>query len=61
MPIVQRTGGRQDTVVDATLERLATGTATGVPFDEPSAPALLKAVRRAFAVPGQTVMASAEA
>ena len=48
-PIVRRTGGLADTVVDATRETLASGTATGFVFDEPSADALLAASLRAVA------------
>lgn len=49
-PIVRRTGGLADSVVDCTPATLAAGTATGFVFDEASAPALLTAVRRAMAV-----------
>mgnify|MGYP000497860425 CR=1 FL=1 len=38
-PVVFRTGGLADTVVDATEESLAAGTATGFTFDEPTAEA----------------------
>ncbi|MGQ9658654.1 MAG: glycogen synthase GlgA [Thermochromatium sp.] len=47
-PIVHRTGGLADTVVPATPEHLAQGTATGFVFDEPTPAALLGAVRRAM-------------
>ncbi|HEX6136542.1 MAG TPA: glycogen synthase GlgA [Casimicrobiaceae bacterium] len=46
-PIVRRTGGLADTVVDATPATLASGTATGLVFDEASADALLAAALRA--------------
>ena len=49
-PIVRRTGGLADTVVDATSETLATGKATGFVFDEPTPEAMLGAVRRALAL-----------
>jgi starch synthase len=50
VPIVHRVGGLADTVIDATPEALAAGTATGVLFDRPSAAALTAAVRRALAL-----------
>lgn len=45
-PLVRRTGGLADTVVDATPANLAAGTATGFVFDAPEAPALGEALRR---------------
>ena len=48
VPIVRRIGGLADTVVDATAERLANGTATGFTFDAASADALAHAVTRAL-------------
>jgi len=48
IPIVRATGGLADTVVDATPEALAAGEATGFAFVEPTAPALLSAIRRAL-------------
>lgn len=50
VPIVRRTGGLADSVVDARVETLANGTATGFVFDEYTADALLGAVRRAVAM-----------
>ena len=47
LPIVCRTGGLADSVVDCTIESLAAGTATGFSFSPASADALLAAVRRA--------------
>jgi len=47
-PIVRRTGGLADTVVDATEQRLGDGTATGFVFDDPTATSLLEAVHRAL-------------
>jgi starch synthase len=47
LPIVRRTGGLEDTVVDCTPETLAAGTATGFVFDVAGADDLLAAVRRA--------------
>lgn len=49
-PIVRRTGGLADTVVDATAETLSAGKATGFVFDEPTPEAMLGAVRRALAL-----------
>lgn len=47
LPIVRRTGGLADTVVDATEDSLRQGTATGFVFDEPEAEAFTDTVRRA--------------
>ena len=48
VPIVRRTGGLADTVVHASPERFADGTATGFLFDEPTAEALWGAVEQAL-------------
>jgi starch synthase len=48
VPIVHRTGGLADTVVDATQENLAAGTATGFTFDHPSTSELMVAMHRAL-------------
>jgi starch synthase len=50
IPIVRRTGGLADTVVDATPSNLAAGTATGVVFEAASGPALLHAVQLALSL-----------
>ncbi|HSQ81950.1 MAG TPA: glycogen synthase GlgA [Casimicrobiaceae bacterium] len=50
LPIVRRTGGLADTVVDCTPSSLAEGRATGFAFDEPSAEALYAACERAARV-----------
>lgn len=47
-PIVRRTGGLADTVVDATPEALNDGSATGFLFDEVSPEAVLNAFERAL-------------
>ncbi len=47
LPIVCRTGGLADSVVDCTIATLADGTATGFSFAPATADALLAAVRRA--------------
>jgi starch synthase len=46
-PIVRRTGGLADSVVDCTPQTLADGSATGFVFDDATPEALLLAVRRA--------------
>jgi starch synthase len=50
IPIVRRTGGLADTVVDATPGNLAAGTATGIVFETASGHALLNAVRLALSL-----------
>jgi starch synthase len=47
-PIVCRTGGLADSVVDCTPASLADGTATGFSFEPATVPALIAAVRRAL-------------
>lgn len=47
-PIVRRTGGLADSVVDADAEHLRQGTATGFLFDKAAPPALLHAIDRAL-------------
>ena len=48
LPIVRKTGGLADTVVDALPETIANKTATGFVFNEASASPLLEAVKRAM-------------
>lgn len=48
LPIVRKTGGLADTVVDALPETLANDTATGIVFNEATAGSLLEAVKRAL-------------
>ncbi|MCO5169885.1 MAG: glycogen synthase GlgA [Planctomycetes bacterium] len=48
IPIVRRTGGLADTVVDADADNVAAGRANGFVFDEPTQPELLRAVDRAI-------------
>ncbi len=50
VPIVHRVGGLADTVMDASDTAIATGTATGVIFDEPTVDAMMAAVERALAL-----------
>jgi len=47
-PVVYKTGGLADTVVDATAETLEDGSATGFVFDTPTVEAFLAAVMRAL-------------
>lgn len=53
-PVVFKTGGLADTVVDTTPETQDDATATGFVFDTPSVDGLLGAIRRALALYGQT-------
>ena len=48
MPVVRATGGLADTIVDATRETLANGTATGFSFREYETLALTETLRRAI-------------
>ncbi|MCL4316589.1 MAG: glycogen synthase GlgA [Gammaproteobacteria bacterium] len=48
VPIVRRTGGLADTVLDASADHLKQGRATGIVFSEEGGAALLHAVRRAL-------------
>jgi starch synthase len=50
LPVVRRTGGLADTVVDATAASIADRTATGFVFDEATRDALIAAVKRALAL-----------
>lgn len=52
LPVVRRTGGLADTVVNANTMTLADGSATGFAFDAETADALLGAVQRAAALYG---------
>lgn len=54
VPIVRRTGGLADTVVDASAETLAAGAATGFVFDTPAPQALLATLLRALSLYTQT-------
>ena len=47
VPIVRKTGGLADTVVDTTRANLNKDIATGIVFEPPTAEALVGAVRRA--------------
>jgi starch synthase len=50
VPIVRRTGGLNDTVIDADEKTLTAGTATGFCFDEPTPKALHHSLQRAIAL-----------
>lgn len=50
VPIVARTGGLADTIVDANVAALAAGVATGIQFDGVTRETLIHAVRRAFSL-----------
>jgi starch synthase len=50
LPVVRRVGGLADTVVDATLEHLVDGRATGFVFDTFDAVSLMHTVRQALAL-----------
>jgi starch synthase len=50
VPVVRRTGGLADTVIDANDANLAQGTATGFVFGEATPQALLHTIRRALAL-----------
>jgi starch synthase len=50
LPIVYKTGGLADTVVDANAATLEEGTANGFVFDTPEVEAFLDAIRRALAL-----------
>ncbi len=52
LPLVRRTGGLADTVVDANAVTLAEGSATGFAFDEATPEGLLAALQRAIALYG---------
>lgn len=53
LPLVRRVGGLADTVVDASLEDLAEGRATGFVFDAFDAESFGRAARRVFALHGR--------
>jgi starch synthase len=54
LPLVRRTGGLADTVVDAVPQTLADNSATGIVFDEATPGSLLEAVKRAAILYGNT-------
>lgn len=50
VPVVSRTGGLADTVIDANLAALQAGVATGIQFDGVDVPTLVAAISRATAL-----------
>jgi starch synthase len=48
VPIVRKTGGLADTVVDALPESLANGSASGIVFSDPVPAALIEAIKRSL-------------
>ncbi len=56
IPVVRKSGGMADTVLDATRDTLNEGTATGFHFEPPTADELISAVRRATAASTQDVV-----
>ena len=48
IPIVRKTGGLADTVVDTLPETIASNTASGIVFNEASSSALLEAIKRSL-------------
>lgn len=50
LPIVRNTGGLADTVVDASIDNIKNGTATGIQFEECSVSAIVRALDRASLV-----------
>ncbi len=56
VPIVRRTGGLADTIVDVDVRSTANRTATGFVFDEPNAASLIYALGRALDLYGQPLM-----
>ena len=55
IPLVRRSGGMADTVVDASPEALRQGTATGFSFENPAAEALTACIRRAISLYRQPI------
>jgi starch synthase len=55
VPIVHRTGGLADTVVDATPRHLEAGVATGFRFEHANADGLWYAIRQALALRGRSL------
>jgi starch synthase len=54
LPLVRRTGGLADTVVDAVPQTLGDRSATGIVFDEATPGSLLEAIKRAAILYGNT-------
>ena len=56
LPLVRRTGGLKDTVVDATEAAITAGTATGIAFDDVDLADMLGCIERALALYEQPVL-----
>ena len=56
IPIVRKSGGMADSIIDASADALKSGTGTGFCFEPPTAAELTSCVRRAAAVREQTVV-----
>jgi starch synthase len=56
IPIVRRSGGMSDTVVEATPETIPLGSGTGFTFEDPSASAFLDCVGRALGIYRQPIL-----
>ena len=55
IPLVRRSGGMADTVIDASPEAIREGTATGFSFETPSAEELTACIRRAVSLYAQPI------
>ena len=55
LPLARQVGGTADSVVDATLDNIQAGTATGFLFDEPSADHLIACMMRALSLYRQPI------
>ena len=55
IPLVRKSGGMADTVIDASPDAMRQGTATGFSFDEPSLDDLVACVRRAISLYRQPI------
>jgi starch synthase len=55
IPLVRRSGGMSDSVMDATADAIQQGTATGFSFQNPSVPGVIDGVRRAHSVYRQPI------
>lgn len=56
LPLARRVGGTADSIVDATLDNIQAGIATGFLFDEPSADDLIAGMTRALALYRQPIL-----
>lgn len=56
LPVARRVGGTADSVIDATLDNIQAGAATGFLFDEPNADDLIAGMMRALALYRQPIL-----